>query len=154
VAIIALGAFALGGTNYLRTRVWRNDVALGADMVRTSPRSAFAHDFLGQGLLADGRYREAFEVFLEAVSLDPINPDTHNDLGISLRRLNQPVLAAKEFRRSIRLAPNAVGARLNLAYACITLGDIPCVEEQRKALAALNPEALAELERVIRQQKR
>jgi hypothetical protein len=149
VAVISMGALALGWSDFARTRVWRNDLTLGADMVRTSPGSALAHDRLGQALLAAGRYNEAFAPLLQAVKIEPLHPAYHNDLGIALRRLNQPALAAEAFRESLRLDPSRVGTRLNLAYACITLRDAACVEEQRKMLAATDLAALAELDRAL-----
>ena len=149
VAAILLGAFALGGADFARSRVWRSDLALGADMVRTSPGSALAHDRLGQALLAAGRYHEALAPLLQAVRLEPLHPAYHNDLGIALRRLNQPALAAEAFRESLRLDPSSVGTRLNLAYACIALRDAACIEEQRRMLAAADPAALAKLDQAL-----
>ncbi len=149
VAAILLGAFALGGADFARSRVWRNDLTLGEDLVRTSPGAALAHDRLGQALLAAGRYREAVTPLLQAVKLDPFYPGYHDNLGVVMGRLNQPALAAEAFRESLRLDPSRVRTRLNLVYACIALRDAACIEEQRKVLAASDPAALAELERAL-----
>jgi hypothetical protein len=150
LVVVSVGALILGASDVVRAEIWRNDLTLATDMVRTSPDSALAHDALGQALLKAGRYREALEPLLKAVRLEPVHPAYHNDLGIAFRRLDQPALAAHAFRESLRLDPNSVGTRLNLAYACITLRDAMCIEEQRRALATADQAALAELERTLR----
>jgi hypothetical protein len=154
VVAVAIGALALGGADFHRAGIWRNDIALGTDLVRTSPDSGLAQNRLGQGLLAAGRYSEAFEPLRKAVSLEPFNAAYYNDLGIALRRLNQSALAVHSFRQSLQIAPNVVGTRLNLAYACITLGDMACVAEQRKALESIDPQALAILDQVLERRRR
>lgn len=151
LAALSVGMLMLGWTDFARSHVWRNDLTLGEDMVRTSPGSALAHARLGQALLRVDRSREALAPLIQAVKLEPFHPVYHNDLGVALRRLNQPGLAAEAFRESLRLDPNSVGTRLNLAYTCITLRDAACVEEQRRILASADPVALAELDRVLHQ---
>jgi hypothetical protein len=148
-ALIAAGA--LGYADFTRASVWRDDLTLATDLVRTSPHSALAQNRLGQALLGARRYPEALNALLRAVSLDPLNAGYHNDAGIAFRRLNQPALAVEAFRESLRLDPGSIGTRLNLAYACITLRDAACVEAQRRSLATLDPDARAKLEAVIRE---
>lgn len=137
---------SLGTMSAVRAAVWRDDLTLTADQLRTAPRSAFAHDLHGQALLARERWAEALEQFRQAVALEPADAGYHNDLGIALRRVRRPELAVGAFHESLRLDPGVAGTRLNLAYACITLRDVACIEEQRTALAALDPRALATLD--------
>jgi Flp pilus assembly protein TadD len=144
--LIGLALVSLGAISTARARVWRDDLTLTADQIRTAPRSAFARDLRGQALLAAERWSEALEQFRQAVAIDPADAGYHNDLGIALRRLQRPDLAVGAFRELLRLDPAGVGTRLNLAYACVTLRDVPCIMEQRTALARLDPQALETLD--------
>ncbi len=144
---IAAAALALcAALSAVQASVWRDDLSLTADQLRTAPNSAFAHDLHGQALLKRERWAEALAPFQRAVELEPAEPGYHNDLGIALRRTGRPDLAARAFRESLRLDPDVPGTRLNLAYACISLRDRACIEEQRAALAGLEPRALAVLD--------
>lgn len=144
---IAVAALALcAALSAIQASVWRDDLSLTADQLRTAPNSAFAHDLHGQALLKRERWTEALAQFQRAVELEPAEPGYHNDLGIALRRTGRPDLAVRAFRESLRLDPTVPGTRLSLAYACISLRDRACIEEQRAALAGLDPQALAVLD--------
>jgi tetratricopeptide (TPR) repeat protein len=134
---------------HLRAAVWRDDASLARDLVRTAPGSALAWDAHGQALLKQMRYEDALASFDRAVTLEPEDPAYHNDAGIALRRLGRPDLAAIAFRRSLELDGSVAGTRLNLAYACISLRDGPCIEQQRRLLSELDPEALRVLDEVL-----
>lgn len=142
----ALLILVLGWASFARAAVWRSDLDLTADQLRTAPRSAFAYDLRGQALLEAKRWPEALDAFQRAVALDPDDSGYQNDLGIGLRRVGRPDLAVEAFRKSLAIAPARPGTRLNLAYACISLRDLACVEEQRRALTRLDPAAQRRLE--------
>jgi tetratricopeptide (TPR) repeat protein len=146
LGIAAAGLVLCAALSAVRADVWRDDLSLTTDQLRTAPGSAFAHDLHGQALLKRERWADALAQFQRAVELEPTDPGYHNDLGIALRRTERPDLAVRAFRESLRLDPGVAGTRLNLAYACISLRDLACIEEQRAALARLDPVALAVLD--------
>lgn len=148
-AVFAAGLCVMASASFVRAGVWRDDLTLTTEQVRRSPRAAFAHDLHGQALLRLQRWEEARASFATAVTLDPRDAGFRNDLGISLRRTGRPDLAVEQFRESLRLAPGVSGTRLNLAFACVSLRDFACVEEQRRALASLDPAAQQTLEREL-----
>jgi Flp pilus assembly protein TadD len=45
---------------------------------------------------------------------DPLTASEHNDLGVAYERSGQRELAAKEYRKALRLAPHDSRARVNL----------------------------------------
>jgi hypothetical protein len=144
--IVAAGLAACAAISATQASVWRDDLSLTAEQLRTAPSSAFAHDLHGQALLKREHWAEALAQFQRAVELEPAEPGYHNDMGIALRRTGRPDLAARAFRESLRLDPSVPGTRLTLAYACISLRDRACIEEQRATLAGLDPQALAVLD--------
>ena len=45
---------------------------------------------------------------------DPLSASEHNDLGVAYERSGKPELAAREYRKALRLAPRGSRARVNL----------------------------------------
>jgi Flp pilus assembly protein TadD len=45
---------------------------------------------------------------------DPLSANEHNDLGVAYERNGKPELAAKQYRKAIRLEPHGSRARVNL----------------------------------------
>ncbi|HEX6852493.1 MAG TPA: tetratricopeptide repeat protein [Candidatus Polarisedimenticolaceae bacterium] len=150
IAVGSAVVVAFAVVSFVRAGVWANDDVLTEDLVRKAPGAALAWDMRGQVRLKQQRYDEALAAFDRAVTLEPADAAYHNDAGIALRRLGRPDLAVIAFRRSLELNPDATGVRLNLAYACISLRDTACIEDQRQALARQDPSALQDLDSVLR----
>ena len=59
--------------------------------------------------------------------------------------------AARALREAIRLDPTMPHPRFNLALLCVSLRDRACVEEQRRTLETLAPEAARRAEQAMPQ---
>jgi len=93
--------------------------------------------------------RPAFAAALLAVALlagcshlvvlhDPLSAAEHNDLGVAYERRGEWDLAAKEYRRALKIDPTYARARLNLGNVAAQRGHWHDAErEYRRALPAL-----------------
>jgi len=61
---------------------------------------------LGKLLARQGRWLEAQEVFFQAFSADPTQPDVAFNLAVSLERIHQPDAAVSFYRRALQLSQN------------------------------------------------
>ncbi len=66
---------------------------------------------------------EAVKMFRHSLRLDPLNPDTCNNLGVALKASGKLQEAVHLYRRAVELRPDFPPARRNLAYALLQIGE-------------------------------
>ncbi|HHM05908.1 MAG TPA: tetratricopeptide repeat protein [Gammaproteobacteria bacterium] len=69
----------------------------------------------GRAASAAGHLEEAFQLFKEAVRLNPRHPEAHFRLGVVYVRLNRYQEGVSHIQQAVALAPNNMGARMSLA---------------------------------------
>lgn len=87
---------------------------------------------------------------------DPLSASEHNDLGVAYERNGTPILARREYRRSLRLEPHASVPRANLGNLAAASGDWSEAEKHyRRALgdSATHADAMNNLAFVLSQQR-
>ena len=127
-----LGVLILAGLvvmTHARNVVWKTEIALWTDAVKTAPGSALAHNMLGAAYLAERRSGPAVPVLEEAVRLDPAYPRAASNLGAAYAMQGRWDEAIARFRRALALDPAFHHARRNLADAYERTG------RRREALA-------------------
>ena len=75
------------------------------------------YNSLGIALKAEGKLKEAEEIFRKAISLAPSSHVLHVNLGNTLQELNCIDDAVENFRKAIRLKPDFIETHFNLANA-------------------------------------
>ncbi len=70
-----------------------------------------------------GRLEDAMNRCREALAVDPNCALSHNTLGVALQGMGRPDLAASAYRDAIRLDPEMIEAKTNLAMALLLQGD-------------------------------
>ena len=106
----------------------------------TSPRVS-ANQLVQQGLQAQGvgKTTQALSDFQAAIAKDPTNTFAYYDLGVLYQqRLNQPALAATEYRKAILANPTYKPALFNLAII-ETQTDPPGAIDLYNQLLRMNP---------------
>jgi Tfp pilus assembly protein PilF len=73
---------------------------------------------------AQGRIRDADDLYRRAVKLHPDSWEAHNNMGLFLRAQNRYDDAAQEFQRVIQLTPDNAPAYLNLGAALFENGKL------------------------------
>ena len=76
-----------------------------------------AYNSLGIALKAEGKLKEAEEIFRKAISLAPSSHVLHVNLGNTLQELNCIDDAVESFREAILLKPDFIETHFNLANA-------------------------------------
>lgn len=135
VALIVLGAFAIGGRRCLpvfaliavslglaaarRNQDYSSEPAIWNDTIAKCPENARAYCNLGTyWLKTPGRLNDAIAQYEEALRLRPDYAEVHDDLGYALEkipgRLND---AIAQYEETLRLKPDFVEARNNLGEA-------------------------------------
>ncbi len=128
----ALILAALGLLARDRARIWRNDLTLFSNMLRTSPDSALVHANLGIALYDRERLDEAVASFRRAITLQPSYAMAHNNLAAALERQGYLAAAAAHYSTALDLAPGLLHAERNLGHLLVRLG------REREGLARLD----------------
>lgn len=61
------------------------------------------YNFLGVSLSRTGQLRKAIQSYKQAITLDPNLAEAHLNLGFAYQRLNDPLMAHKEYQEACRL---------------------------------------------------
>ncbi|MEQ8666864.1 MAG: tetratricopeptide repeat-containing glycosyltransferase family protein [Rhodospirillales bacterium] len=77
-------------------------------------------------------YDDAVRAYSRALSLDPLNPDVYNNLGVALRSQGKIAAAIACYQRGLVLRPNHTGTLANLGNALREQGNL------KSALTALS----------------
>jgi type IV pilus assembly protein PilF len=86
-------------------------------------KQAQAKQDLGKSLLADGNYAASLSELMEAVRLDPENPEIHNALALTYREMKMYTQAISHFDQAIELRPDYSEACNNLGTVYLILAD-------------------------------
>ena len=79
--------------------------------VEAEPLSANAHDSLGEGLLALGRYDDAISALQRALELEPRSPEIYFLLGLAHERAGRKPEALRLYRLSLATNPHHPSAK-------------------------------------------
>jgi tetratricopeptide (TPR) repeat protein/serine/threonine protein kinase len=85
--------------------------------IELDPKSADAHNRLGQALRTQGKLDETIACHRKAIELDPKLAQAHKDLGHALFDQQKLAEAVAEYRRAVVLAPKDAGAHSDLGNA-------------------------------------
>jgi Flp pilus assembly protein TadD len=92
------------------------------------------------------RAKEAYE---RAIAINPRHVEAINNLGGLLGAHGRIEEARDIYARAVAIAPASVQARMNLALACMRLGDREGLARERTAIQRLDPAAAAQLNQMI-----
>lgn len=87
------------------------------ELQRPYPQNAALPLLGGRALSAQGRIRDAVEVFDRAVALDPLSLDAHYHLGLAAARYGKLARAMEAWSTYLRLAPDGGHRRKHVAAA-------------------------------------
>ncbi|MGB8356250.1 MAG: tetratricopeptide repeat protein [Chthoniobacteraceae bacterium] len=113
--IVVLGILSV--ISYRQTSYWHDSVALFEHAISCTTDNNIAQDLLGKALADRQQHGQAIEHYKTALQIQPSDPKTWNNLGISLLAtgcLDEAIHACQE---ALRLNPNFEDARNNLAVA-------------------------------------
>jgi len=99
---------------------------------------------LGNARAAEGDLRGGLAKLLEAVKLDPDNPELNHQIAIVLRNLRLNKLSLKYFKRALALKPKFPEARNNLGTLYLEMGEwdkaIACFKETARDILYNTPQ--------------
>jgi tetratricopeptide (TPR) repeat protein len=124
------------GLDAERTRVWRDPVSLWEDVLTKYPHSAIARGERGTWLVSSGRFDEAEQEFLSALSAMPNYVYLHLMLGVVYAKRGEFDRAVAALQTALEFRPAFIEARIRLGLAYERLGQ--------------TDRALAEYDRAIR----
>ena len=104
------------------------------------PGDSSAHSDLGTLLLARKDRAAAMEHFLEALRMNPQQPQASNNLGAALEQAGKLDDALERFRRALQIQPNYTNARYNLANALAAKGRLEEAAANFRLVVAAAPE--------------
>ncbi len=112
--------------------------------VATANHPAASHDVLrGERLLADGKVREARQVFEDALAIDPNDPRAWLDLGLAHEAAGDFESAEKAYRKSADLEPDFAEAFNNLGVLLREAGKLREATTMLERAVVLDPQLAA-----------
>jgi Flp pilus assembly protein TadD len=139
-AVLATLCLALlAAVTIWRERIWKTELALYTDMVRTSPAAPHPHTNLGFAHLAAGRHREAAAEFEEALRLLPGDANARINLAAAYQKLGRDEDALLTIRALVEREPGNALARTSLGVLHIKAGRHAEAVAELRAAVALDP---------------
>jgi len=118
------------------------------NLVRQSPDSPEAHNFLGIALRRTGQIDEAISEYKKAISLQTRFPQAHYNLGIAYMKKALFKEAVNEYEIALKLYPRYAKAYSNLGYIYVEINQADKAELACREALKINPcsaEALSTL---------
>jgi tetratricopeptide (TPR) repeat protein len=137
-AVIALACLAT--VTWFEIGYWRDSPTLYARALEVTRHNAFAHNNLGNWLVANGRVEEGVEHLEAARALIPDSPLVLGGLGEALIKQGRLDEAVESLSLAVELQPSFVAARRNLAYALAETGDLDRAAAQFTLLLEQRPD--------------
>jgi protein O-GlcNAc transferase len=108
---------------------------LARDILRVDPGHAGSLTLLGVTAFTQDRPDEALQYLMQAVAIDPSDPQLCFNLGCVQERLNQLAQAVASFEKTVQLKPDFLEAHLNLGRVLQAAGrPIDAVDVYRNSL--------------------
>ena len=123
---------------HARNQLWRDPVALWADVVQKSPRKPRAHHNLANALEQAGCLPEAAAELRAAAQLNPGIAKVHNSLGHVYQRMGAWAQAEAAYQQAMAVDPKMVDARSNLGFLYIQMGRLDDAERVLLEATSLN----------------
>lgn len=134
----ALALMILLVTTYVRNRVWKDEISLWENAVKTSPALVRPHQNLGTYYSMKGRLEDARNELVAALRLDPNNYKLHNNLGIVFKKLGDYDRAIREFQTVIAIMPSDPMVHYNLGNVYLEQGHLQeAIQEYKTSLKAV-----------------
>jgi tetratricopeptide (TPR) repeat protein len=133
---------------YLEMENYPSMMEVCLNLVRQSPDSAEAHNFLGIVLRRTGRVDEAIAEYKKAISLQTRFPQPHYNLGIAYMKKELFNEAVNEYEKALKLYPRYAKAYSNLGYVYVEINQADKAELACRKALKINPcsaEALSTL---------
>ncbi len=125
---------------FCRSRGWSAAALTNYDKaIAVNPADASLRIEAGETLVGLERYAEATAYFAEAIRVSPDSSRAHHLYGSMLGQQGDPIGAEKEFRETLRLAPELLEARLNLGIALMSQGRAAEALEYLEEVLQRNP---------------
>jgi protein O-mannosyl-transferase len=121
VAIAVLALFA--GIAWTRAGVYRSRAAFWTNAVATAPHNSYARASLGAVYMSRNQMDEAWEEYLRAVELNPIEPKANGNLGVIAARRGRIEEARGYLRKEIESNPDYPDAYFNLGQTYAQAGE-------------------------------
>jgi tetratricopeptide (TPR) repeat protein len=131
---------SLGTATYLRNRVYRDEIALWADVISKNPQNPRGYNNLGNLLMMRGRVEEAIHHYAEVLRLRPDYAGVHNNLGFALMYQGRFEEAIGHYAEALRLAPDLAVAHNNLGVVLTRQGKHEEAINQYAEALRLNPD--------------
>jgi tetratricopeptide (TPR) repeat protein len=123
-----------------QVRFWQNSISLFEHTLSVTRNNWLIHYNLGRAYQLANNPDKAIENYLEALRLQPEDPDTHNNLGMLLRKQNKLDEAIAHFRKAIEINPALAAAYSNLGRTLQLQGKFDEAIECLKRSVSLEPD--------------
>jgi tetratricopeptide (TPR) repeat protein len=125
IFLVSFCVLALSLSTRAQSRNWLSSETLFRHALTVTTNNAVAHQYLGEALLQQGRYPEAEEQFLAALSIRPGYPDAKANYALTLAQEGKLDEAAQRLSSLLKESPDDANLHFNLAVVFQQKGDVP-----------------------------
>ncbi|MBP0008550.1 MULTISPECIES: tetratricopeptide repeat protein [unclassified Roseofilum] len=113
---------------------------LCGQILQQYPQNGQAWHLLGVTYYSAGDTEKAIAAYENSLTVDPNQPQTHNNLATALAQSDRPIEALKHYQQAIALAPDYTESYYNLAKTYKTLGNLDLALQNYQQALHLNPD--------------
>ena len=134
ILIVVLGSYSIVSIN--RNTIWKDELSLWSNAVKTNPSSSKAHSNLALELDKRGFFGEAIEEYKESIRLNPNRAKTYFNLGVVYGKIGEVDEAVDVYSTSLELNTDNAEAYNNrgILYAKQNLSEL-AINDFKNALS-------------------
>ncbi len=135
----------LGALTWRHAAAFRDNETLFAETLARNPSCWLCYNNLATTRLygSDAEAAQAAQYLAEAVRLNPLSAEVHNNLGGALQRQGRMNEALQAHRKAIELNPRLVDARYNVGVVLQALGDLEGARREYEQVLRERPDYAA-----------
>jgi protein O-mannosyl-transferase len=119
---------------------WENSIKLFNHALNLTRDNYLAHNNIATSLAKEGKIKEAFYHYNEAIRIKPHYPDAYNNRGIVYGGLGQYQRALEDFNEAIRIKSNYAEAYNNRGFTYYNIGQYQRAGEDYNKAIMLKPD--------------
>jgi tetratricopeptide (TPR) repeat protein len=125
---------------WFQTQYWQNNITVFEHTLQVTGENAVVEELLGSSLVQQGKTEQAIGHYLNALRINPGNPEAHYNLGVALASEGKNSEAYDHYLEALKLKPDFAPAYNRLGVAVAAQGKTADAVSYYFQALSINPE--------------